>query len=283
MVKGRKRLDRRKPKKNRVSNNKLKILIPLVFMLIIANLALEHDKSTNQDKVNFKTVNVLIYNGTGASSNCVSKIEDCLDKSNERNLTSNVKFSYKTSEVIDNKTLSGYDVLVMPGSSEGYDYLGSDEIDANAVKNFVASGKGYLGICAGAYSGAQYTEDWYDGWGIAPHVINEHPLDTGNLTVNITSAGNELFGYSGKQIMPHINGPAMYASGGDVVTFATYADDNTDYEGSAAVIGDHYGKGRSVLSGVHPELEPEHPDMLAYMILWAYNGTFDFNKTSIKV
>jgi len=42
----------------------------------------------------------------------VDGIEDCLNDSNNQNLTANNKFEYSTTDVINSKTLSGYDVLV---------------------------------------------------------------------------------------------------------------------------------------------------------------------------
>ena len=242
------------------------------MILIVLNLALEQEKLSGNNDVGVKKVRVLIYNGPETSDNCVGKVEDCLEKSNKKNLTSNVKFVYNTTEIVDNQTLSSYDVLVMPGSVIGYDYLDSESVDGNAIKNFVANGKGYVGICAGAYSGSKYIDGWYSGWGIAPHVIVKPVLNQENLTVQITPAGKQIFDYGGTQTMPHINGPAMYTSGGDTVTFATY-DDHAGDQGYAAIIGDYYGQGRTVLSGVHPELEPQHPEMMADLILWAANVT----------
>lgn len=278
MLKGKRTLKKRKSRKN-IFHNRLKLLLPLVIILIVASIVLEQNIK-KEDELELSTVKVLVYSGSGTSYNSVLQIQKCMDKSNSENLVSNVKFTYNTANMINNRTLSGYDVLIMPGSSEDYDYLNNDDINVDDLKSFISSGKGFLGICAGAYSGAEYTENGYNGWGIAPHVINQYALDTGNLTVNITRAGNQLWGYKGSKVMSHINGPAMYASGEEVVTFATYADENTSYEGSAAVVGDYYGEGRTVLSGVHPELEPQDPEMLAYLILWAYNGTLNINNTT---
>lgn len=249
------------------------ILIPLIIVLIVLNLALDQGNISGNKDANVKKVKVLIYSGSETSDTCVGKVEDCLDKSNSKNLTSNVKFIYNTTNIVDNQTLSSYDVLIMPGSDVGYDYLNSESVDGAAIKNFVASGKGYVGICAGAYSGAKYIDGWYQGWGIAPHVIDEPALKEGNLTVQITPSGKDLFDKGGTQTMPHINGPAMYADGGDTVVFATYQDKNAGYQGYDAIVGDYYGRGRTVLSGVHPELEPEHPEMLADLVLWAANLT----------
>lgn len=245
------------------------ILLPLCIVMIITILAMGNQGRLNSEPI--KVVKVVIYDGENADPNCVLQLEKCLNESNNESITGNVKFVYKTATVINSETLSGNDVLIMPGSNQTTDYLNIDVIDADAIRKFTASGKGYIGICGGAYSAANFTDQWYAGWGLAPHIINEHPLEEENLTVQITHAGKQLFGYGGIIKMSHENGPAMYASGGDIVTFATYADNSIGYKGYAAIAGDYYGEGRTVLSGVHPELEPKHPEILAKLILWAAN------------
>ena len=271
--------DNGKPQKKFDKNEmlKLKILIPLMVLLIALNLIIG-DNLTGENDTNYKTVKVLIYSGSGTSENCVYQIENALDESNSEKLVTGIKFKYNTSSVINNETLAGYDVVIMPGSSEGYDYLDNNDVNDTDLKNFVASGKGFVGICAGAYSAAEYTEDWYYGWGLAPHVVNEPYLETGNVTINYTSAGDDIFG-SDNNTISHINGPAMITSGNSAVTFAVYSNDSS-YDGYAAIVGDYYGNGRTVLSGVHPELTPKHTKMLIDLILWAYNGTYQNNTTT---
>lgn len=258
---------------------KITILISLIILLIAVNLALEENKSDTD----YHEIKVLLYNGTDTDDNCIYQIEKCLDQSNSQNMIPGVKFVYNTSHVINNQTLSGYDVLIMSGSSENYQYINNDDINVDDLKSFIASGKGFIGICAGAYSGAEYTDDWYYGWGLAPDIINEPYLDTGNVTIQATSAGTEIAGLT-DGLISHVNGPAMYTSGGDAVIFAIYADSNSGYEGYAAIAGDRYGEGRTVLSGVHPELSPQYVEMLVNLIMWAYNGssindTVDMNTT----
>ena len=222
-----------------------------------------------------KTIKVLIYDGIYSIADCVTGIETSLEIADAENLVPGYNFTYATSTVINSATLAPYDVLAMPGGTSGADYLSSSSISGTAIKNFVASGKGYLGICAGAYSGSYYVNDLYYAWGVAPDVSCEHPDQEGLLTVQITSAGQQLFKESGIITMAHYNGPAMYVTGNcsKVVTFATYADNILGYEGYAAIVGDSYGKGRSVLVGPHPELTPQYPGIVAKLILWAANTT----------
>jgi glutamine amidotransferase-like uncharacterized protein len=240
------------------------------------------NQSTTENTVNYAagstdtviTVNVLIYNGNYAASSCVNGIKTSLDSANTNNLVPGYYFSYATSTVINSSTLSGYDVLAMPGGSGGYYYLNSSNISGSAIKSFVSNGGGYLGICAGAYSAAYYTQDYYYGWGLAPNITCTHPNHEGDLTVQITSTGEQIMGTSGIVTLAHYNGPAMYASGNALI-FATYADNIIKSNGMAAIVGDFYGQGRVVLSGPHPELDPQVPIIIANLVAWAanYSGT----------
>jgi len=229
-------------------------------------------KPTNTIKVSatkVKTVKVLIYSGTGAIKSCVSGVINGLHYSNSKNLVPGYKFSCGTTRTISSKTLSGYNVLVMPGGTSGLNYL--KNVDGSAIKKFVSSGHGYVGICAGAYSGSKRVEGLYNGWGLAPHVYCKHVTHEGNLLVTTSNSVSSLLGSSKTITLAHYNGPAMYTRGGNVVTFATYADSKTGYKGLKAIVGDYYGKGRTILSGPHPELQPTNSSLLAKMVLWTAN------------
>lgn len=224
------------------------------------------------------TIKVLIYNGVYSAPSCVSGIKTSLNSANSKKLTPGYNFTYGTSTRINQQTLNSYDVLVMPGGSSGYDYIHSSYIDGTAIKNFVKNGKGYLGICAGAYSAVYQVYDFYYGWGLASHVKADHPYHEGELTVKFTTKGQQVLNTTGTVTMAHYNGPAMYTSSPAMI-FATYADNIIDSNGMAAIVGDYYGNGRVVLSGSHPELDPQLPNVVAQMVVWAANKTKPDPKT----
>ncbi len=254
---------------------KIRISTPLIMVLIFISLSLGVALSLgdNSSETDYKMVKVLVYSGNDTSVNSIEQIIKCLDRSNNKNMIPGVKFAYDTSKVINNQTLSGYDVIIMPGSQNGFHYIYNDDVNVADLKSFIANGKGFIGICAGAYSAARYTDNWDNGWGLAPAVVNLPYLEVGNVTIKATSKGTEMMGDTDKTIS-HINGPAMHIQGYGAVTFATYSDSNSDYKGYAAIIGDRYGEGRIVLSGVHPELSPQQPEILVKLIMWAYNGSY---------
>lgn len=283
MVKAERSLNpRRKGRQNRhIIKNK--IIIPLIIILTVISLSLGITLSLGDDgsQNNYKVVKVLVYSGNDTSENSINQIKKCMDQANSKNLVPGVKFVYDTSKIINNQTLSGYDVLIMAGSETGFNYINNDDVNVADLKSFVASGKGFIGICAGAYSAANYTAYWDNGWGLAPSIINLPFLEKGNVTIQATSEGTGIIGKDVRMIS-HINGPAMNISGYGAVAFATYTDSNSKYNGYAAIIGDHYGEGRIVLSGVHPELSPQQAELLAKLIMWSYNGSYVKDATSLN-
>lgn len=228
-------------------------------------------KSEGTSSATTQTIKVLIYSGQYSIGSCVSGIKTSLKTANSKKLVPGYKFTYATSTVINSKKLKGYDVVALPGGRDGDYYVRSGSISNSAVKSFVKSGKGYLGICAGAYSGVKSVKGYYKAWGVAPHTVSTRPWVEGNVGMKIEPAGEALFGRTGTINIAHYNGPAMYAQGGEIVTFATYADNKCRSKGLGAITGDFYGKGRSVMVGPHPELVPRQPGILANLVVWAAN------------
>jgi len=218
-----------------------------------------------------KPIKVLIYNGNGAITSCVVGVETGLNYANIHKLVPGYRFTYTTTRTIQLSTLNKFNVLVMPGGTSGLNYI--KYISVSAIQKFVSSGHGYLGICAGAYSGSKIVSGMYNGWGVAPHVYCKHVSHEGNLKINILPAGSNLFGSGGTVTLAHYNGPAMYAHGGSIVTFATYADNTIGYKNYGAIVGDTYGSGRTVLSGPHPELTPQNPNILSKLVAWTVKVT----------
>jgi glutamine amidotransferase-like uncharacterized protein len=216
-----------------------------------------------------KTIRVLIYNGNGAGTTYVNGIISSLNTANTKNLVPGYRFSYSTTKTLTSAKLANFDLLAMPGGASGEVYLNS--VSSSIIRNFVSNGHGYLGICAGAYAGSSYVNGLYNGWGVAPNVRCKYVSDTGDLRVTMTSSGSQLLSTSGTITLAYYNGPAMYQYGGSIITFATYTDNSNGYQKYGAIVGDTFGKGRSVLSGVHPELTPQNPFLLAKMIIWAAN------------
>ena len=251
------------------SNNTTQQSLSANSELNTSNTTIKTTIKTSDSITSTKTIRVLIYNGNGAGTTYVNGIISALYTANIKNLVPGYRFSYSTSKTLTSAKLANYDLLAMPGGTSGKTYLNS--ISASVIRNFVSSGHGYLGICAGAYAGSSYVNGLYNAWGVAPNVRCKAVSHTGNIRVTMTSSGSQQLGTSGTITLAYYNGPAMYQYGGSIITFATYTDNSNGYKKYGAIVGDTYGKGRSVLTGPHPELYPQNPFLLAKMIIWAAN------------
>ena len=223
-----------------------------------------------QDNTNIHTINILIYNGNGVSTNCVNGIKTSLDTINNKDLIPGYKFTYQTSTNIKSTILNNFDVLIMPGGTSGIQYINT--IQKTTITEYVSAGHGYVGICAGAYSGSANVDGLYPGWGVAPHIQCKPITHEGPQEITLTPDGSKLLGIKSIAPLAHYNGPAMYSTNNNLTTiFATYTDNTTGYQGYSAIIGEPYGKGRTLLCGPHPELNLINPLLLAKMIIWTTN------------
>jgi len=237
-------------------------------MTFVVGLPDDSDEINTKNTTNkVSTVKVLIFAGDGSMEESVAGIKACLDESNSMNLSSGIYFDYDTSSEINSNTLSGYDILIMPGGNSAT-YIASGNIDNDDIKEFVNQGNGYLGICAGAYAASNSVDGAYSGWGLASHVNTIDVSYEGLVSINPTSSGSTLID-SSQISLHHQNGPVMYITSSSATSFATFSDNSTGYQGYSAIVGESYGSGRVLLSSSHPEIDPQDSQLLVQMILWA--------------
>lgn len=188
-------------------------------------------------------------------------------------------------EVITKDTwLQNTALLVMPGGADR-PYLAKLRGVGNAnIRNYVANGGKYLGICAGAYYSAdrisfalgdselEVTGDrelkFFPGLVSGPTYTGYDHRDTTNF------AGTRAAKLSWQQQQPfkHKDNVVVFYNGGgsfidaekfsNVTILARYTPENNDAKDSpAAIIECAVGKGTAVLSGPHFEWEPESLDL----------------------
>lgn len=205
-------------------------------------------------------MNVLVYAGEGVSSQSLRHTMHSLGKA------IGGRYDIKT---VDDRILSDHPwehqcaALVMPG---GRDLPYLSRLEGRACGRISAwvgeAGGRYLGICAGAYFGSAMV-DFEPGTGMA--VTGERPLRffpvkaCGTLYpgtyVYDSEAGAKAIPVSFTSLSSfyaYYNGGCWFESlqDGSFSILGTYPD------GRAAIIGGAYGKGKVVLSGVHPEYDP---------------------------
>lgn len=183
------------------------------------------------------------------------------------NLFTTSKIPYIISADIAQLT-DDYDVLIVPGGTAGLYQRLLGEKGIASIREFVANGGGYLGLCAGAYLGS--TNDITDTKNIGIGLLSVRYSLYGrgaNIRANVTlndARTNVVYKTS------YHNG-AVYQSDqlpNNVTTLATITD--TDSSNSkfhdflvskATIIAGSFGKGRVILCGPHIEV-----NMKSYML-----------------
>lgn len=194
--------------------------------------------------------------------------------------------------------LQQFNVVVFPGGSASKQANDMGEEGRDAVRKYVESGKGIVGICAGAYlCSASYR------WSLK--VIDSRPF-TGTVTVDgqkknlwyrgpetgiemeLSENGKALFGNKGIENhfeVRYANGPIIIPHGEDGLdgyeVLAWFRTENSRLEpqkgnmvNTPAIISGSFGEGRVVAISPHPEKTPELHPILSQSIRWA-SGTID--------
>lgn len=180
--------------------------------------------------------------------------------------------------------LNNFDVLIMPGGSGSLQSKKLEETGRKNVIEFVESGGGYVGICAGSYlATSQYS------WSLG--LVNARVWDrvhwargTGNVTLSMTPSGlrllnakqAELFVYYGQgpllapDTKAHLPGYEVLAS------YKTEVVSKGAPEGSMvgthAIIRTMYKNGRVICFSPHPEKQGGPQQLMTAAVKWAANG-----------
>lgn len=144
--------------------------------------------------------------------------------------------------------LGSCSLLIVPGGYTKRCAIGLGEEGFERIREFVAGGGGYIGICMGAYIAPRTVEvpRHPPGLGIIK-IQNRREAGRGIKTIEIAKPDHPVVkGYQGEVRIWYQNGP-MIEAGEGVETLAVYEG------GSAAVVCSVYGKGRVILFSPHPE------------------------------
>jgi glutamine amidotransferase-like uncharacterized protein len=213
------------------------VLSSLYLMLItpIPSVAqVEHEDLTG--------VKVAVYNGAGvmgSSRIALTRLFEWMNAS-----VVNV-----TASQIRDHFLNDYDIFVIPGGSET---TCSSELESEGkqeVKDFIAAGGSFFGICGGATFGATYLL-LFNGF--------MSPLDEPGLIIHMTTMNiNQSSTGPDLSDLPANFTTMYYGSqyftprwGASVHIIATY-----EYNGRAGMVAFSYGNGTVFLSSPHPEYE----------------------------
>ena len=167
--------------------------------------------------------------------------------------------------------LGGYDVLVMPGGS-GYDrYAQLKEEGFEKIRQYIKDGGAYYGICAGIALALNDPKRLR----LIPYTREKNPLRGGfSAAVKFNARAEDVLGIAaGTRYFRYHDGP-MPAKGEPVpdseyevlATFDSHVMQKgkatTPMHGMPAVICGRYGKGKVLVTVMHPEYFPATHDVL---------------------
>jgi glutamine amidotransferase-like uncharacterized protein len=220
-------------------------------------------------------VRVAIYADEGASKEGSPEVKKCLAAAE--------RFEVKTvtAEKIRGGALDKFDVLIQPGGSGSKQAKTLGEEGCRRVKQFVADGGGYVGICAGAYlASAEYS--WSFGLLDAEVIDNEHwARGKGEVQLVVSPAGRAALGIDVERcpILYHqgpLLGPGGKAEIDDYELLAAFETEIAEngapsgvMKGTTAIARGKFGKGRVVCFNPHPEKTPGREAFLQNAVRWA--------------
>ena len=234
-----------------------------------------------------------VYNGPGASALCVKELSSALEKE------SYVVTALGVEALKRGEWCSSAALFVMPG---GRDVPYNKELagEGNAIiKKWVNGGGAFLGICAGAYYGSGYVE-FESGSDIEVRGSRELAFFPG--TARGSAYSDKRFSYGSESgahiskltwklqdchlpevVVAYFNGGCTFVdveSYRDISILAVYQD----LEGAPpAIIECVVGKGKAILSGVHPEFsELAVEDPLKQAIIQGDAGRYQLFQTLIR-
>lgn len=194
---------------------------------------------------------VAVYRGAAGCEGCSEMVVKSLKETGL-----NLDVSYVGEQEVlklNPQNLKKYDLYIQPGGGQdipaAYKALGEEGVEA--IRSFVSSGKGYLGICMGAYLA---DKDWI-GLINAPLDSevgrpNADALDEGDYTFSILWGEKEESVYF--QDGPYFDNSTKSLG---FVPIAHYLN------GDIAMASYKYGKGKVVLTGPHPEADESWIDV----------------------
>lgn len=246
-----------------------------IFTLAFAGIVGAAPPATADVGVAAKPIRVALYADGGASKTGSPKVKESLP--NEQGF----ELRLVTSEQIRDGVLKDFDVLIQPGGSGSRQASTLAENGRERVRQFVADGGGYIGICAGAYlASANYP--WSLNLLDARVVDSEHwARGTGDVTIRLTRSGREVLGANEDQCTIYYGQGPLLAPGekGDIEDYELLASYETEIakrgaptgvmKGTAAIARAPFGKGRVQCFSPHPEKTPGLEHFLQSAVRWA--------------
>jgi glutamine amidotransferase-like uncharacterized protein len=227
------------------------------------------------DDVQSSTIRVAIYADAGASRKGSPQVQRCLPAGHGFEITT------ITAEDIRGGKLQEFDVLIHPGGSGSKQAHTLGVEGRERVRQFVADGGGFIGICAGAYLGSA-SYPWSLNLLDARVVDSEHwARGQGEVQLRLPPVGRSALAVDQEIVAIHYNQGPLLAPGekSDLADYELLAAFETEIaengapsgvmKGTTAIARGSFGKGRVVCFSPHPEKTPGRESFVRDAVRWA--------------
>ena len=187
-------------------------------------------------------------------------------------------------EMIRAGALEGADVLVMPGGSATDEGKALGEEGRRKVAEFIRTGGGYIGTCAGCFLASEKTKDHPERLGVIPY-RSEAPRGGADVRIKFNGDAKDLAGIpSGRHRVDYHGGPILIPGSpvedADFKVIAAYdssfqtssPEKKPSMVGTTAIVVGTCGKGRVFASAVHPEKDVDDHYILEGAFRYVTNG-----------
>ena len=176
----------------------------------------------------------------------------------DRILETGMRFEQISAAQVCDGVLSEFTTLLVPGGFAPNIERALGDAGADAIRSFVQTGGGFVGICAGAFLGSAW------GLGLLPVELSDASdrcwnRGEGVLKLKFSELGQTLLGAAAADVgVRYSNGPLLAVRDGaadDVAVLATFASGLGDgpMAGSGAIVYGRCGRGAVLLASPHLE------------------------------
>jgi len=230
-------------------------------------------------------INVALYDATGTGAKGIITLTRILDKAPD------IQVHHLGPADFQSADLDQFDAVLFPGGSGSKEAAAIGKTGRRKVRDFVSSGRGYLGICAGAFlCSAHYS------WSL--HLVDTSTFTgareipgkgkkqmwyrgkTSTVKMQLTKQGQRIFKgidvnvevrYQNGPIVSHKKDPKIP----DYTPLAYFRSEKVLWEpqrgtmiNTPAIISAHFQKGRVIAISPHPESTPSLEPIITQSIRW---------------
>lgn len=221
-----------------------------------------------------RALKIALYKGPGVGGTGVDDIQRAV-----KALNNGSTVTILSPEDVGTRDLSGFDIIVFSGGSGSAQSKAIGEKGQEAVRQFVANGGGYLGICAGAYLACSGFS-----WGLdilnAKTVSQKWARGAAFLELEMTDESKPVFGdVKDKFFVRYHNGPIIKPdSKTDLPSYKVDSYFRTEVaQGTApvgvqvnspAIVRADYKNGRVLTISPHPESTKGLENLVPHALVW---------------